>query len=154
MKKVIYLQQFLNQLKGYNLTLFPCSEEEISNVSNGKVLPVAFIEFLENLGKGTEGRAKFMKGEDCYYERLLRLTDGAREILLENDSSLKLDENVFVFWMSQGCMFCFFELDKGDNPPVYLYSEAGEDRFIKISEKYTDFLMDYLNNESCLFDEI
>lgn len=153
MGNIIYLQKLITQLIEQETIMLPCSEEEINHIAKGKRLPIAFVEFLQCMGRGTGGK-KFMKGEDCYYEKLLWLTESARELLSENDSGLILSEDIFVFFMSQGCLFCFFKLDEGDNPPVYLFSEAREDRFYKIAECYTDFLVGYLTNDETLFDEI
>lgn len=154
MENIIYLQKLITRLIEQETIMLPCSEEEINHVAKGKRLPIAFIEFLKCMGRGTVGEKKFMKGEDCYYEKLLKLTEGARELLSENESELILGEDVFVFFMSQGSLFCFFKLNEGDNPPVYLFSEAREDKFYKIAKCYTDFLVGYLKNDELLFDEI
>lgn len=62
-------------------------------------------------------------------------------MLEENNVPLKLTSNDFVFWMSQGCMFCFFKLDEGENPPVHFYSESKKkDGFYKITDTFTEFL--------------
>ena len=64
-----------------------------------------------------------------------------------------LTDDDFVFWMSQGCMFCFFKLSEGDNPPVYFYNESGEDRFIKIADTLVGFLINRLEMNKELFKE-
>ncbi len=74
-------------------------------------------------------------------------------MLEENESELVLTDNDFVFWMSQGCIFCMFKLNEGDNPPVYFYNESGDDRFLKISNTLTEFLINYLELKSNLFQE-
>lgn len=66
----------------------------------------------------------FLRGESCFMDELLELNEWGAELLEENNVPLKLTSNDFVFWMSQGFMFCFFKLDEGENPPVYFYSEG------------------------------
>ena len=60
----------------------------------------------------------------------------------------------YVFWMSQGTMFCFFKLNDGDDPPVYLYTENDSDRFICISQSLTEFIRNYCFNCRTAFKEI
>ena len=48
-----------------------------------------------------------MQSDSCYVDELFYLKDWASELLEERNSKLELSENDFVFWMSQGCTFCF-----------------------------------------------
>lgn len=82
------------------------------------------------------------------------LRNGAIDLLVENESSNTLTDNDFVFWMSQGYMFCFFRLDEGDDPPVYYYNEAKEDRFIKITNSLSEFLLGMMIKDKDLFNEV
>ena len=81
------------------------------------------------------------------------MRQGAVELLVENESENMLTDDDFVFWMSQGCMFCFFRLNDGDNPPVYFYNEDGRDEFIKIANSLTEFLINRLEMNKDLFTE-
>ena len=45
------------------------------------------------------------------------------------------------------------QLNEGDNPPVYFYNESGDDRFLKISNTLTEFLISYLELKPDLFQE-
>lgn len=92
-----------------------------------------------------------MGGESRYIDEIEDLKTGAIELLEENESLLTLNENDYVFWMSQGCMFCFFKLNEGDNPPVYYYNEVGEDKFVKITNTLTEFWIDRLDMKKDLF---
>ena len=92
-----------------------------------------------------------MKGESCFMDEIYILKQGAVELLKENESKLVLTDNDFVFWMSQGCIFCMFQLNEGNNPPVYFYNESGDDRFLKISNTLTEFLINYLELNPNLF---
>ncbi len=78
----------------------------------------------------------------------------AKEILIENRSEVTLKTEDYVFWMSQGTMFCFFKLNDGDDPPVYLYTENDLDRFICISKSLTEFIRNYCFNCRTAFKEI
>ena len=122
--------------------------EELCFMANGRNLPEAYIEFMKVMGNGTEGR--YMGGSSCFMDEIHDLRQGAIELLEENESINTLTDDDFVFWMSQGCMFCFFKLTEGDNPPVYFYNESGEDRFIKIAESIVEFLtnMFFLNKDT------
>lgn len=87
-------------------------------------------------------------GKDSVFSSVifLFLNSWAKEILVENRSKAALGINDFVFWMSQGTMFCFFKLKAEDDPPVYLYTENVPDRFICISTSLTEFIW------NCCFD--
>lgn len=65
-------------------------------------LPMAYIEFLQTMGNGTDHT--FLRGESCFMDELL-------------------------------------ELNEGENPPVYFYSEGKKkDGFYKITDTFTEFL--------------
>ncbi|MGW8442844.1 SMI1/KNR4 family protein [Paenibacillus sp. S33] len=137
-----YLNELVSQFKINKIHMRPCTYEDLINVgkkiSNQK-LPMAYIEFLEAMGNGTDHT--FLRGESCFMDELLELNEWGTELLEENIGPLKLTLNDFVFWMSQGCMFCFFKLDEGENPPIYFYSESKKkDGFYKITDTFTEFL--------------
>ncbi|MGE8000545.1 hypothetical protein ACQKOF_18060 [Lysinibacillus sp. NPDC093190] len=70
----------------------------------------------------------------------MELNEWGAELLEENNVSLVRTSNDFVFWVSQGCMFCFFKLDEGEDPAVYFYSEGKKkDGFYKITDTFTNF---------------
>ena len=148
--------EFINELveksKERNIPMKNASENQIkellSSTKNG-ILPQAYVEFMSVMGNGTEG--KYMRGESCFMDEIYTLKQGAVELLKENESKLVLTDNDFVFWMSQGCIFCMFQLNEGNNPPVYFYNESGDDRFLKISNTLTEFLINYLELNPNLF---
>ena len=59
------------------------------------------------MGNGTEGQ--FMGGDSCFMDEIDNLRQGAFELLEDNESKNTLTDEDFVFWMSQGCMICFFK---------------------------------------------
>lgn len=140
-----YLEELEVKLAARNIHMRKCNDAELAEVKENlgnKQLPKAYLEFLSIMGNGTDG--KYLGGDSCFLDELFDLEQGAVELLEENESECNLSENDFVFWMTQGCMFCFFRLNEGNNPPVYLYNEDGDDRFIKISSTLTEFLMNRL----------
>lgn len=150
-----YINDLVSRLEQKGIAMKPCNNDEIlmlQKLAKGFKLPEAYMEFMEKMGGGTA--KQYMRGESCYIDEINDLKKGAVELLEENDSILSLAENEYVFWMSQGCMFCFFKIDEGDNPPVYFYNEAGEDKFIKIANKLSEFLVDKLEMNKNLFKSV
>ncbi len=146
-----YLDEFISNLHG---SVLGCSNEQIEQLrflANGKKLPLAYEEFMRTMGSGA---IAFMTGESVYMNEVLMLKRSADELLIENDSKNRLTENDFVFWMCQGCMFCFFKLDEGENPPIYYYNEAREDCFYKIANTFTEFLINKLKKNAKTYRSI
>lgn len=149
-----YITELVMKLEKNNVFMKPCTKmqiEKLNFITQGKELAQAYIEFISVMGNGTEG--KFMGGDSCFMDEINNLKQGAVELLEENESVNILKDEDFVFWMSQGCMFCFFSLNEGDNPPVYLYNEEGKDEFIKIANSLTEFFINRLEMNKNLFKE-
>jgi len=147
-----YINILVEMLQQRNIPMFKASEEQMSKVYSiisGENLPKAYIEFMSVMGNGTGGH--YMGGDSCFMDEIFDLRQGAIELLEENESINILTDEDFVFWMSQGCMFCFFKLTEGDNPPIYFYNESGEDKFIKIAESLVEFLINRLEMNRSLF---
>lgn len=147
-----FINELVVKLEKKNICMKPCTKIEIEAllfITKGKKIPQAYIEFMSTMGNGTEG--EFMGGDSCFMDEIAELRQGAIDLLEENDSENILTDEDFVFWMSQGCMFCFFRLDNGDNPTVYFYNEDGEDEFIKIANSLTEFLINRLEMNENLF---
>ncbi len=151
-----YINDLVKRLEEKGISMVKCTEDDLKMlnqvVKKGK-LPEAYIEFLKVMGNGTKGQ--FMGGDSCFINEIKDLREGAIELLEENDSKNIITDDDFIFWMSQGCMFCFFKTNEGDNPPIYFYNESGEnDKFIKISNSFTDFLIARLEMRIDLFNEV
>lgn len=102
--------------------LIGCSPEECS-VTEDKLkvrLPSIYQAFLLKMGRST---ADFLRGEERCYPELLALTSDAQELLSDSNANFRLQPTSFVFWMSQGAQFSFFDTAEGDDPPVYHYRE-------------------------------
>ena len=83
---------------------------------------------------------KLFVGEDIVINELTDLKEYAADLLKENNSARVLRDSDFVFWMSQGCMFCFFNIFDGRDPAVYLFTEGTPDTFKKIANHFSDFI--------------
>ncbi len=149
-----FINELIETLEKKNICMKRSTDqqmEELYSIVKGKNLPKAYIEFMSIMGNGTEGH--YMGGDSCFMNEIFDLKQGAIELLEENESVNLLTDDNFVFWMSQGCMFCFFNLAEGDNPPVYFYNESGEDRFIKIADSVVEFLVNRLEMNRNIFKE-
>ena len=148
----MYINQILKKSKELGIVPIKATDKEINEVmqlSPKGVLPQAYIEFMKEFGNGG-----YMMGDSCFMDEIGMLRNGAIDLLVENESSNTLTDNDFVFWMSQGYMFCFFRLDEGDDPPVYYYNEAKEDRFIKITNSLSEFWLGMMIKDKDLFNEV
>ena len=135
-EQVKYINELIKKLELDHVSTKPCTNTQLDllhSISNGRKLPGAYMEFMSIMGNGTD----FMRGDSCFM----------------NESEQRLGEEDFVFWMSQGCMFCFFKLVDDDNPAVYFYNEVGEDRFIKVANSLTEFLIHRYEMNEKLFKE-
>lgn len=150
-----YINELVRKLQNNNERMKPCTKEQIekiNSIAKGKELPQAYLEFMSAMGNGIEG--DFMKGESVFMDEIDILKEGAVELLEECKSKNVLTDEDYVFWMSQGCMFCFFRLNEGDNPPVYLYKEVGNDEFIKIAHSLTEYLINNFEMNKDTFKEV
>ncbi len=120
--------------------MHPCTDEEVAVLEQqiGQPLPAAYREFLLWIGHGA---GIFLQGSDAFYQHLNHLRQSAQDLLLENNITATLPEDVFVFYMHQGYQFMFFRLSEGDDPPVYYFGEGeGQDTFTLLYPHYSKFL--------------
>lgn len=147
------IKQLKETLIEKGIELVPGTIEQVNDFiekNNYKKLPKTYVEFLLAMGNGTNNG--FLRGHSCFFNELDDLKEGAEELLSEDNSKLKLPDNSLVFWMSQGCMFAFFNLDEGDNPPVYFYKELSQQKdFMKITNSITEFLSRFESKDKNLF---
>lgn len=101
-------------------------------------LPEQYLEFMRFAGNG-----KFWVGSSYGFSEVPKLKKYAENLLTENHFAHNLKDDDFVFWMHGGDMFYFFNLNDGDDPPVYYYSECDDmTDFVKCSESFTNFIID------------
>lgn len=149
----MYFSDLAKKFEIRNYKMFPMQENAIDELikTYGK-LPKGYVELLQLIGSGTT--APFWRGQSFFQNDIPFLNAWANEILIENRSKVALKTDDYVFWMSQGTMFCFFKLNDRDDPPVYLYTENDADRFICISKSLTEFIWNYCFNYRIAFKEI
>lgn len=132
--------------------LYPTSQEHINKLTEKyESLPEAYVEFLELMGGSAH---KLFAGEDIVTNELNDLKKDAEDLLAENNSACVLRDSDFVFWMSQGCMFCFFNIFDGSDPAVYLFTEGTPDKFKKVSNYFSEFIWNIYKHPEKAFKEI
>ncbi len=99
-----------------------CTDAEIAELEEklNIKLPAVYRAYLAVMGRQA---GDFWRGEEHSYPDLLTLKEGAQEILVDSEVAYRLSPTDFVFWMSQGTQFAFFDTALGDDPPVYHYLE-------------------------------
>lgn len=105
-------------------------------------LPLDYKIFLSKMGKTGD---KFLRGEDCFYDRIFELREYANELLVDDNSEFKLKEEHFVFYSHQGYIFAFFDTSLEENPPIYYYFEGDLEPKIKY-DSLTSFLEEQFDN--------
>ncbi|WP_366293487.1 SMI1/KNR4 family protein [Paenibacillus sp. AN1007] len=138
------IKVFLLTLEKNSYPMSACNEDDITklkNLSPTQKLPLTYVEFMSKAGNGIH----FLKGTHYTMKVISELKEWAVELLDENNFSRKLTNNQFVFMMHQGYMFWYFNLDEGDNPPVYHYDECIDNltEFRKVSDTLSEFLMSW-----------
>lgn len=101
-------------------------------------LPEAYIEFLRTMGEGTENR--FLSGYSCFTNEVFSLNEWALELLNENGEIALLSKSDYVFMMMQGIMFWYFDVNAGDDPPVYLYDEFSPLKSKMVCNHFSNFI--------------
>ncbi len=140
------LNNFIEFLKINNIQMKPCTEKEIEvlkGLAKEKKLPETYLEFMKEAGNGI----RFLQGSSYTMKEILNLKEWANELLEENNVKEIISDNQVVFFMHQGYQFCFFNLDDGENPPIYYYGEGeGLKSFIKKNDTLAEWLIEYYND--------
>jgi hypothetical protein len=118
-------QRLLALPTGKEQDLAGANDEEIAELESyarGR-LPAVYKQFLKQLGRSA---GELFRGSEYAVRQHfdLRLKEHAEELLRRNGASFTLPQTAFVFLMSQGYQFSFFNLDEGDDPSVYHYLEG------------------------------
>ncbi|WP_298892459.1 SMI1/KNR4 family protein [uncultured Psychroserpens sp.] len=137
MNKIIeIIKKNVSNLKGLN----SCQIKKIEQFYNVQ-LPKEYKIFLSEMGYDA---GDFMRGEDCFYDRIFELREYATDLLEEDGSDFKLEQEHYVFYSHQGYIFAFFDTSK-DNSEIYYYTEGDMHPTIKYSN-FESFLKDYYEN--------
>lgn len=153
-----YLKKLKTNIDRLDVYYKGCTLSEIQNVeqniANGN-LPDCYKEFLQYFGKDMdrkEGKSRgYLVGNAVFYDDLEdnNNDNGLKGLLEEDESSLQVPDNAFIFYGSQGILYAFFKLDEGNNPPVYGYAEGfNGNNFPKITDSLSDFYEKYLEGEN------
>lgn len=135
----ILKQKMISSNRGILEYFEGCSGAEIEIIKQAQKverLPEIYIQFLLTMGK-TAGGIVF-RGSDYSYQYLLNLKRWAMELIEENDVSIQLPNDAFIFFMHQGYNFHFFHTNLGDDPSVY-YFHDGERDFSLSAESLSDW---------------
>jgi hypothetical protein len=143
-----FIQYFCKKLIDNGLvddeaTIEACTNAEIAELEQKLNIkfPAVYRAYLEVMGRQA---GDFLRGEEHSYPDLLTLKEGAQEILADSEITYRLSPTDFVFWMSQGTQFAFFDTSVGDDPLVFHYREytaAPIKRHDHLSE-FLDYMLD------------
>jgi hypothetical protein len=149
----MYFDDFIRKCEDMGYKMYGMGQQEIAELTGrDRHFPKSYVELMGILGHGTT--APFWNGQDFFCHSVSSLHEYALDTLKENEETIGLRDSDFVFWMSQGVLFAFFNINEGDDPPVYLYTEAIQGRFIKIAEALSDFIWNYCFDPSNAFHEL
>lgn len=118
-----------------------CSQAEIDTLMEPQgvtFLPETYCQFMMEMGKSAKQLFTRDSEHTCKYSGENKAD--AIEILTENNSSLQLPSDVFVFITYEVVGFAYFHTQpENDNPPVYSYYRGGLE-FKLEANSFTEFL--------------
>lgn len=132
---------FLNDLyERHDPNIEVCNEDELLELEKKwrTNLPLAYKEVFRIKGKhGAFG----LRRNEFSVDEYDKMQEAVKDIISRNHLQINLNE-VFVFscFASLG-NFCFYRLDEGDNPPVYIYIE-GDDTYHEAYRSFVEFIKD------------
>ncbi|WP_333662946.1 SMI1/KNR4 family protein [Chishuiella changwenlii] len=119
-----YLNKIVEKLQKNRVKLIGLSDKEISELEKTikTPLPKVYLEFLESMGNYTDAKNispnlydyTGFGGESIFYDDVYSdytNKDGLIDQLKEDDKEellKQIDDNTFVFFSSQGYIFCLF----------------------------------------------
>lgn len=110
-----------------------------------KKLPESYIEFLTLMGR----KSAFLGGGIYSINSLPILKEEAMAIMNISNKKFVLKDNDFVFWADGGIAFAYFNLDEGENPPVYGFiSGQISDKCTEVSSNFSNFINSLHNGEN------
>jgi hypothetical protein len=127
-----------------------CTEEEVSEIETGLGIkfPRSYREVYLILGKWYG----FGVIDDNGYRfpDYKGMRDGAEEIISSDGIDWQLNENNFVFGVfAENGVFYFFNLDEGEDPPVYVY-EGGAGAYTLSAVSFSSFVQQQIWYEGYL----
>src|SRR5262245_9439398 len=73
-----------------------CTNSEIAEIANGRVLPLRYREFLSAMGRGA---GKLYVGTDMFYPAIIGLTEGACDLVSEDPAGIVFPADALAFAM-------------------------------------------------------
>lgn len=144
-------QEFLQSLIELKIIqksdVISCTEKEVKKLeeSIGSKLPEVFREYLLVMGQGA---GNYNRGTNFLYKDLFTLTEFAKKTMLL-EQQVELPNDIFVIFSHQGCIFGYFRLSDGDNPPVYTCS-VSSNKPLRYSENFSEYLDKSLEEEKSI----
>lgn len=133
-------KEFVDSLIKYGLAtndeLKGCSEHDIEILERhiDNKLPKIYRELLLLIGHNS---GLYNRGTNFLYKDLFTITNLATETMRE--LSVELPSDAFVISSHQGCIFAYFRLSEGDNPPVYSCSVSAT-HTIRFADSFSEYL--------------
>lgn len=142
--KNMHINSIIKKVEELRYKIEGIDDEKIKEIEKyyDVTLPLDYKFFLEKMGKTGD---KFLRGEDCFYDRIFELREYANDLLADDNSQFKLKKEHFVFYSHQGYIFAFFDTSLIENSPIYYYFEGDLEPKIKY-DSLASFLDDYLKN--------
>jgi hypothetical protein len=140
----MYINSVIKKIEDFDYKIEGIDNEKIREIEKyyGVSLPLDYKIFLKKMGKTAD---KFLRGEDCFYDRIFELREYANDLLADDNSQFKLKKDHFVFYSHQGYIFAFFDSSIQENTPIYYYLEGDLEPNIKY-DSLSDFLEEQLKN--------
>lgn len=131
--------QFLKEMRdSIGVKIEVSGDEELAELEKkwNTKLPLAYKEVFKIKGKYG---AFSLRGNEFSIDEFEKMQQEVRDIIRRNKLEIDLDK-VFVFscFASLG-NFCFYRLDEGENPPVYIFIE-GDETYKKAYNSFVDFI--------------
>lgn len=126
-----------------------CSETEIKSLEQEMAikLPGSYRQYLLAVGHNS---GRLFQGTDMRFSQLKELQYEAKELLRENNHPILMPESSFVFSMHQGYEIKFFELSRGDNPPILEWYEGSTKGIITLFDTFEEFLSDSIYKHAAI----
>lgn len=115
-----------------------CDEEELNAIaSHFKLkLPNSYIDFLKIAGREFISHDQFRFG----WDGIKNVKKSVQHYIKLTGKTIEIKESDFFFWQDE-FSFGFFNLEEGDNPPVYWFNVSQEENeFCQVAESFTDFV--------------
>jgi hypothetical protein len=88
----------------------------------GKPVPAAYRSYLLWMGQDVQG---VLRGSDCFLSHVVDNNAYLPELLAENEVTFHLPASFVCFFMHQGYIAAWFDLDSADDdPPCWVFAEG------------------------------